>query len=171
MEKRTPIDGALDRRRLMARLGWGGLGALAALAVPALVRFLLPRPGQDGRATFDAGAVQDYRATRVSTRWVDRHRCWIVRRGSHLIALEARCTHLGCTPRWMASRSVFRCPCHGSCFTTDGDALNGPATAPLQRLAVRAEKGRLFVNTSVRVPQEDAEQDPRFSVPLGTGPA
>ena len=95
---------AVDRRRVIERLGWGGLGVLAALSVPALFRFLRPRPGRGSGGTFDAGSVSDYRSALVSTRWVSRHRCWIVRGDGRLFALEARCTHLGCTPRWLCFR-------------------------------------------------------------------
>lgn len=50
-----------------------------------------------------------------------------------LIALDRRCTHLGCRVE-PASGDVIRCPCHGSRFNRDGQPTQGPATRPLRRL-------------------------------------
>lgn len=155
----------MDRRRVLIGFGWGGLGALAAASGPALVRFLLPRGSGAGAAAVDVGAVQDYRTTLVSARWVNRHGLWIVNRDSRLFSLEARCTHLGCTPRWIPGLGLFQCPCHGSRFTPDGEPLNGPAVTPLLRLAIREERDRLRVDPAVKAPLEEAETDPRFFVP------
>jgi nitrite reductase/ring-hydroxylating ferredoxin subunit len=45
----------------------------------------------------------------------------------------ARCTHVGRQVSFNAAETTWDCPCHGSRFTVDGDILNGPATAPLER--------------------------------------
>ena len=48
------------------------------------------------------------------------------------LVLDARCTHLGCPVRAMASAGfAFRCFCHGSQFAADGTVLRGPAERPL----------------------------------------
>jgi len=39
--------------------------------------------------------------------------------------------------RWNAESSQFRCPCHGGVFDREGNVVDGPPPAPLQRLAVR----------------------------------
>ncbi len=69
----------------------------------------------------------------------------IVREGMHKIAayrdekgklykFSAACTHLGCHVHWNALEKCWDCPCHGSQFSFDGTALNGPAIAPLERV-------------------------------------
>jgi len=156
----------LARRRVLVRFGWTGLIALLALSVPGLIRFLRPRSWGAAGRELDAGPIASYRNGPVATRWASRHRLWIVRRDSRLYALEARCTHLGCTPRWTPEEGVFHCPCHGSRFSTEGVALNGPAVLPLMRLAVRVEHGQLLVDPSRKAPLEQAERDPRFFVPV-----
>jgi Rieske Fe-S protein len=40
-------------------------------------------------------------------------------------ALSPICTHLGCTVK--KERSFFRCPCHGSTYTLNGEVVRGPA--------------------------------------------
>lgn len=156
----------MDRRGVLIGVGWSGLAVLGAASGPALVRFLLPRESGPGNAAVDVGAAVDYRAVSVSARWVNRHGLWIVNRHGRLFALEARCTHLGCTPRWVPGRDVFLCPCHGSCFSPEGEALNGPAVAPLLRLAIREDRSRLRVEPRLKAPLEQAERDPRFFVPV-----
>lgn len=47
------------------------------------------------------------------------------------LALDDKCTHLGCKHRWNADRRLFECPCHGSEFDTEGTVLKGPATRNL----------------------------------------
>jgi glycine/D-amino acid oxidase-like deaminating enzyme/nitrite reductase/ring-hydroxylating ferredoxin subunit len=44
---------------------------------------------------------------------------------------SAVCTHLGCHLHWNSLERCWDCPCHGSHFSVDGTALNGPAIAPL----------------------------------------
>jgi len=52
-----------------------------------------------------------------------------------LHAVSTRCTHLGCQVRFNAAERSWDCPCHGSRFGVDGEILNGPATAALERYA------------------------------------
>lgn len=51
--------------------------------------------------------------------------------GTLLAAVGGTCTHLGCQVR--PANAFFRCPCHGSTFTLEGDVVRGPAPKPLSR--------------------------------------
>jgi len=156
----------LTRRDLFERFGWAGLTALLVASVPGLLRFLRPAAGRGGGALVDVGAPRDFETTLVATRWVARHGLWVVNRDGRLFALEARCTHLGCTPRWEPDLGVFRCPCHGSRFSPEGEVLTGPATRPLARFALHVEQDQVRVDRSRRAPLERAERDDRFWIPL-----
>ncbi|ABS24796.1 Rieske (2Fe-2S) protein [Anaeromyxobacter sp. Fw109-5] len=63
-------------------------------------------------------------------------------------ALDAICTHLGCTVGYDAGRALVICPCHDSRYTTDGVVQQGPATRKLQRYDVTADAQAV----TVRIP-------------------
>ncbi|WP_436775892.1 FAD-dependent oxidoreductase [Yinghuangia sp. YIM S09857] len=67
-----------------------------------------------------------------------------------LRAVSASCTHLGCTVHFNDAERTWDCPCHGSRFGVDGAVLNGPATRPLEPIAVDDE-------TAVRGGEEAGE--------------
>jgi glycine/D-amino acid oxidase-like deaminating enzyme/nitrite reductase/ring-hydroxylating ferredoxin subunit len=51
-----------------------------------------------------------------------------------LKTVNPTCTHVGCRLGWNTAERSWDCPCHGSRFAPDGTVLQGPATAPLERL-------------------------------------
>ena len=76
-------------------------------------------------------------------------RVWIVREEGGIYAVFAKCTHLGCTPRWLAAEKKFKCPCHGSGFFKTGLNFEGPAPRPLDRFLIKlSEDGQLVVDKS-----------------------
>ena len=54
--------------------------------------------------------------------------------GQVFYALNAACTHEGCTvPTFDSTQKYIQCPCHGSRYAIDGKLLLGPAGFPLMR--------------------------------------
>jgi cytochrome b6-f complex iron-sulfur subunit len=50
-----------------------------------------------------------------------------------VLALRARCTHLGCFAPFCESSGWFECPCHGSRFNRAGEYEYGPAPRGMDR--------------------------------------
>jgi nitrite reductase/ring-hydroxylating ferredoxin subunit len=96
------------------------------------------------------GAASDLSQTRLSRQvvdGVDTLLCWS---GGEPYAYRNRCTHLN-KPldggRLMAGQ--IQCPFHGACFDVrTGAALSGPALTSLQRIPVKVECGRLYLDVS-----------------------
>ncbi len=85
----------------------------------------------------------------VSEKYKQDQRVWIVREETGVYAIFAKCTHLGCTPRWLAAENKFKCPCHGSGFFKSGLNFEGPAPRPLDRFALTVgDDGQLVVDKS-----------------------
>lgn len=54
-------------------------------------------------------------------------------------AFSAVCTHQGCLVGSVEGEEIL-CPCHGSRFSVaDGSVLNGPATSPLEEVAISVD--------------------------------
>ena len=141
--------GIWSRRDFFTRLGWGGFGIFAGLGFIGFIRSAFPRVHFQPPSTFKAGLLSDYAIGEVSEKYKQEYRVWIVREEEGMYAIFAKCTHLGCTPRWLATENKFKCPCHGSGFYKDGLNFEGPAPRPLDRFAISlAEDGQLVVDKS-----------------------
>ena len=95
----------------------------------------------------NAGSASQYLANGVCSRYRDLG-FFIVRRGAHLVALSAICTHRNC---WLDAEAdkTFYCPCHGSTFDVDGKVTEGPARLDLPVFEISTdENGDLLVKIS-----------------------
>jgi cytochrome b6-f complex iron-sulfur subunit len=147
----APVQGSLwSRRDFFGRLGWGGFTVFTGVSLLAFVRSAFPRVLFTPPASFKAGFPNEYTIGEVSERFKQEQRVWIIREANGFYALFAKCTHLGCTPRWLKVEEKFKCPCHGSGFRKTGINFEGPAPRPMERFRIfLAEDGQLVVDKSV----------------------
>jgi cytochrome b6-f complex iron-sulfur subunit len=144
----TPAERPTRRSLLDVLLGVGALGFLSSVVYPVL-RYLKPLAPQEG-----SGAL---RLTREEIVRLEKEHSLILRHGptrvllfedpeQRLRALEARCTHEGCTVQYVPGDSVIWCACHNGRFDLDGRVLAGPPPRPLARwLAQREPDGNVSV--------------------------
>ena len=70
---------------------------------------------------------------------------YVSRKDGGFVALDARCTHMGCPVRPSVETGGFDCPCHGGRFAPDGKPTAGPPQKPLRSLPVVAHGDELLV--------------------------
>jgi cytochrome b6-f complex iron-sulfur subunit len=150
----------LNRRQWMG-LAWGAFSAASAAALAATGRFMFPNVLNEPPQQFKAGLPAEY-GFGVDERWKDKYGIWIVKtadddviHASGFYALITVCTHLGCTPNYLAAENKFKCPCHGSGYHLSGVNFEGPTPRPLERARiVLADDGQILVDKSRHYQEE-----------------
>ncbi|UCD56066.1 MAG: Rieske 2Fe-2S domain-containing protein [Candidatus Hydrogenedentota bacterium] len=159
----APRSPAVTRRELLQRglsvISWGTLFGLTGAGIVETVRFFSPSVVFHPPSTFEIGAIDDFSTSAdpdaqgviyVEPKWKKEHRFFVIRESWRIYALSARCTHLGCTVNWFPGLEIFKCPCHGSQFYSNGVNFAGPAPRPLDRLKIFVNaRDNLVVDTSV----------------------
>ncbi|WP_368911683.1 FAD-dependent oxidoreductase [Taklimakanibacter deserti] len=79
---------------------------------------------------------------------------------------SASCTHVGCLIKWNSFEQCWDCPCHGSHFAPDGEALNAPAvnalaTAKLPRRSAEPASRRRSASARHGAVAQDPTQSQR----------
>lgn len=134
----------IRRRRFAINCVFGFLAANFVM----FMRFFFPRVLFEPKTVFKIGYPSDF-GLGVNTKFQKDYRIWVVRSPSELFVIYAKCTHLGCTPDWIASENKFKCPCHGSGYDSDGINFEGPAPRPMDRAKVELDPtGQIVVDTS-----------------------
>src|SRR5688572_5561250 len=153
------------RRSFLTRVsaGWAIFSAASAAGLLATARFMFPNDLFEPPTRFKIGKPQDYSASSdgfVDEKWKDRYGIWVVRDLEKFFILSTVCTHLGCTPNWLAPERKFKCPCHGSGFYATGINFEGPAPRPLERFRVGiAPDGQIEVDKSKKYQFELGQWD------------
>ena len=140
-----PHDPVNTMRR---RVIWTAVGAFLTTCFLMFLRFFLPRTLFEPPTGFRVGYPSDF-GFGVDTKFQQQYRIWVVRNAERLFVIYARCTHLGCTPDWKPSENKFKCPCHGSGYTSEGINFEGPAPRPMDRAHVEIDaSGQIVVDTA-----------------------
>ncbi|MFQ5668085.1 MAG: ubiquinol-cytochrome c reductase iron-sulfur subunit [Candidatus Binatia bacterium] len=139
--------------------GWGTFVAVLGTGTLETVSFFFPRVVFRPPSTFrigtpeafvSSGSADAYGVVFVDQRWKSTQRFFVVRERDRVYALSARCAHLGCTVNWFGDLRIFKCPCHGSEYHSDGVNFAGPAPRPLDRLRIQLDvDGNLVVDTGI----------------------
>ncbi len=160
-----PKQAIWSRRNFLSLAGWGGAMTGLGIGTLAWVRMMYPRVLFEPPTRFKLGQPNEYSPNKVSDKWIPSYRFWLIRMSDRFIAQSALCTHLGCTPRYLATEDKFKCPCHGSGFRglasgMPGINFEGPAPRPLERFHIeRAEDGQILVDTGKKFLYEKDEWD------------
>jgi cytochrome b6-f complex iron-sulfur subunit len=157
---RSPLRGEITRRGLFSWLGlsWITFGAASAAMTGALTRFMFPNVLYEPPMEFKVGYPAEFAVDAVDERFKASRGIWVIRESTGFYVLSTVCTHLGCTPNWLAAEEKFKCPCHGSGFQKTGINFEGPAPRPLERYKVTlAEDGQILVDKNTKYQEEKGQ--------------
>ena len=129
-------------------LGASAAAWLASVIYP-VIRYLKPLPR--------ASALGPTRLTPAELAKLEKDRFVIVPAGGKRVlvllnaaqeirALDAKCTHEGCTVQYLAAESAIWCACHNARFDLDGRVVSGPPPRPLPKYVTeRQEDGGILI--------------------------
>jgi cytochrome b6-f complex iron-sulfur subunit len=147
-----------SRRDFMAWGLWGILGVIGASLAWPVVELATRRTGGGKRLVYypavDLAELPESGVKKVEMTLrggsLPDTRVFIRQEpGGRLTAFSAICTHLGCLVNFNRIKSEFLCPCHGGRYDMDGKVVAGPPPAPLARLPLKVEHGRVMVGFMV----------------------
>jgi cytochrome b6-f complex iron-sulfur subunit len=137
---------------LSAIAGWGAFIGAGHIGILGTVRFLFPNVSFEPAQVFKTDRKEIFGAETVNESWKEANQVWMVNTGGKIIAVSTVCTHLGCTPNWLAGESKFKCPCHGSGYYISGVNFEGPTPRPLERFKIGIDPidGKVVVDKNVK---------------------
>jgi Rieske Fe-S protein len=154
-----PEEGKVPRRRLLGWLvGVFNLGVFASVLGPTLGFVSAPmrrktappgwvpvldhdalRDGETRSVDYRMDLDDGYMTSKVS------FSVFLHRRDGEVMAFDPTCPHLGCHVEFKDAKDRYVCPCHGGVFNNEGGRVSGPPPHGLNRLPVKVEDGRIWI--------------------------
>jgi len=132
----------MKRRNFLNKLAITAVSGAGVATLTAVLGEILPPEAQQYRL-LKLGHVDDFPLNDFS--FIAEKKLYLQRTRTHLRALSAVCTHLGCTIS--KSENGFQCPCHGSQYDQLGRPLSGPALRDLDRYKINlTNQDEIIVN-------------------------
>lgn len=121
-------------------IGAGLLGWAASVLYPVL-RYLRPLGdvGAGGPLKLTKEEVSTLTKSHFVIARAGTRKVIVFEAGGELHALDAKCTHEGCTVQFVPGDSLIWCACHNGKFDLDGRVLSGPPPRPLGKWLVARE--------------------------------
>lgn len=144
-----PEPSTLNRREFLT-YAWGMAATfLLAEAGADCFSYLYPRFrfGEFG-GQFNLGAATTLPTTDAAPLPNLDGKFWLVNTAHGPKALYMVCTHLGCLYKWDIALNHFKCPCHNSEYSREGDYIAGPTSRSLDQFTVEVvEQGKVVAQT------------------------
>lgn len=139
------------RRQFLHKSALALAAATGVVAAMSYLRQFFPRIAGEKRRI----ALGDSSRFPVDTfTYLDEHKLFVYRDHEGFRAVTAICTHLGCTLE--STTDGFECPCHGSCYNSNGEVLSGPAPRNLSWFRVdKSSDGKVIIDPGETVAAEE----------------
>lgn len=141
------LEGDSEMFRKRRRIVWTCIVGYLGVSFLMFLRFFFPRALFEPSTVFKVGYPSDF-SVGVDTKFQKAYRIAVVKEPERLFVIFLKCTHLGCTPDWKPAENKFKCPCHGSGYTSEGINFEGPAPRPMDRARLELDaEGQIVVDT------------------------
>ena len=156
-DQETPDQPVLTRRNFL-KAGLGTLASVAALEFGAIgLKYLKSRAEEaEIGGIVTAGELDNFPVGSV-TEFEGAGFYLICTEEGDLLAVNARCPHLGCSVVWQPEYNQFICPCHASSFDKYGNFESPPVPRPLDIYHVIIDDTTVLVDTSRVIKREKFE--------------
>lgn len=121
-------DPSISRREVVA--GVLAAGVVCTVSGCGSMGSLMKKKEEPPRVTsgiVNIGPKSQYPAGSAHVNYLQQYGIVVVNDSDIVLAIRPKCTHLGCTTKWVAGDMRFECPCHGSQFDILGRPTKGPA--------------------------------------------
>jgi cytochrome b6-f complex iron-sulfur subunit len=166
-ENNSTVDSSCKcfNRRTFIVGGVGGLLVASAGGIYGSVKSLYPTINYDPSLKAEIGLPEEFIGVRMKQVQVGGRKISVMKGDNGFYALVRNCTHMGCIPYLSDEEQLFRCPCHGSVFTLEGDVVKGPAPEPLYRASIIVNpRGRIEINGAIVENDINLRSKPPFSL-------
>ena len=152
-------------RRTFIVAGVGGLLATSVGGIYGSVKSLYPTINYEPSLKAEIGLPEEFTGNSMKLVQVGGKKISVMKGDNGLYALVRNCTHMGCIPYLSDEEQIFRCPCHGSAFTLEGDVIKGPAPEPLYRASITVNtRGMVEINGAVVENDINLRSKPPYSL-------
>ena len=152
-------------RRTFIVGGVGGLIVASTGGIYASMKSLYPTVNYEPSLKAEIGLPEEFTGNSMRQVQVGGRKISVMKGDNGLYALVRNCTHMGCIPYLSDEEQLFRCPCHGSVFTLEGDVVKGPAPEPLYRASITVNpRGRVEINGAIVENDINLRSKPPFSL-------
>lgn len=156
----------MNRREFLLYTWGAALTLLSLEAVGITYLFMAPRfrAGEFG-GKFPIGEAATLPAATDAPQANSTGKFWLVNTTDGPKALYMVCTHLGCLYKWEAQANYFRCPCHGSTFSREGDYICGPAPRSLDQFVIEVVQNEQIIADTTATATNNIQ--PPTAIPAG----
>jgi cytochrome b6-f complex iron-sulfur subunit len=127
----------------------GGSIIVSTLAVLAGILTYIYPPKKEGGAErtekVEVGSLADLPVGKAKPVVYQDKNVMVMHVKAGLLAVDMRCTHLGCMVEWEESSQILKCPCHAAFFDYQGKVISGPAPKPLPLYKVEVANDIIYV--------------------------
>lgn len=152
---KAPADQeCVNRRRFVgAAIGGAGVCYLAALGYPVYRYLSSPVEKATAMAAVKEVVLKDAlkmaEGEAVMFKFGVRPALLIHHKDGSWVALDAVCTHLGCTVQFDRTKELITCACHGGVYNPKtGGNISGPPPKPLKPYVVKVTEAGVVVSRS-----------------------